>query len=120
MSEKDREQIFLEQVKKSLDEDCDGLDAKTLAQLARVRHQAVDSVAVKTMPSWRWLRVPAAAFLMASLLFFVSTLYFNKSERSPAFTRLEDIELLIAVEPPEFYADLDFYFWLAEEEDNAG
>lgn len=120
MSEQEREQVFLEQVKKSLDEECEALDAKTLAQLARARRQAIGSSGAKAMPLWRWLRFPAAAILTASLLFFVATFYVNKPDSPPAFTRLDDIEILIAADPPEFYADLDFYLWLAEEEDNAG
>ena len=120
MSDKEREQIFLEQTKKTLNDSLDALDSRTLSRLASARKDALHSTGSKIVSPWRWMRVPAAAFLMAALFFLISTFYVSTPNGIPAFNRPEDIEILTAAEPPEFYSNLDFYFWLAEVEENAG
>ena len=57
---------------------------------------------------------------MAAVLVFVSTFYFTKPTQDVFLNSFEDVEILTATDSPDFYADLDFYMWLSEEENNAG
>lgn len=120
MKENDKEQELLKNIKRALDEGSETIDAKTLSRLTQARYHALQS----TRPNWfarhRWFRAPAAAFLLAVVLVFISTFYVTKTTNDVFLDSLEDVEILTASDSPDFYADLDFYMWLSDEENNAG
>ena len=65
---------------------------------------------------WRMARVPAAAF-MVGVMCFALVIFVSRPPSTVQYSLvgLEDVEILIYEESPDFFADLDFYTWLAEE-----
>lgn len=114
----EREQAFIEDVKKTLQEKGEKLDPEILVKLTAMRSGVVESRGYRYAGLWRMARVPAAAFMVGVMAFALIIF----ADRPPAtiqqsFTALEDVEILIDGERPDFFAELDFYNWLAEEND---
>ena len=116
MNTEEKEVIFVARIKENLDEALLGLDPAISDHLRRSRKNALKA-SEKTQV--RWL-LPASGFAAASIgllaLFFLL--------RSPKPSQiasesvqgsLEDLELLTGSETIEFYDDLEFYGWLAEQ-----
>lgn len=112
------EKAFVETVKRALDELERDLDSTTLARLRAVRQRALanykDSRWWRTPTGW----VPAGA--LAAALAGVAIAAFMWLSVPPSGlppTGIEDLELLAAQDSIEFYADLDFYYWLTTHSD---
>ena len=87
------------------------IDTENLTQLADIRQQALGlQLTSKTNPPHRWRRFswPTAGMALASLLVIVLA-----TPLSP-FTSPSSIEYLS--DNVELYDDLEFYYWLAENE----
>lgn len=117
-TQKDREQAFVEDIKKTLQEKGEKLDPDILLRLAAIRSGVVEDRGSRFAGLWRMNRVPAAAFMVGAL--GLALVIF--ASRPPAtiqlsFAGLEDVEILVSEESPEFFAELDFYNWLAEQKD---
>ncbi len=100
---------FERQVRALLDADADALDAATRDRLAAARERALAQAgrAGGSRKGWAW-------GLAASLLLGVA-LGLALRQGEEAAPALEDLALLSASEEPEFYEELDFYAWLAEQ-----
>jgi len=87
------------------------LDTENLTQLADIRQQTLDlHLTSKTNPPHRWRHFswPAAGMALASLLVIVLVTLLSP------FTPPSSIEHLSG--NVELYDDLEFYYWLAENE----
>jgi hypothetical protein len=104
----------LRSVVDALDESVEQLDARTLSNLNRARHQALASAEQPRLfkPSWLPAGSVAALFVavMAGLLLFSTP---DKTNMSP-----DEFELIVANEDFELMQDLDFVVWMIEQ-DNA-
>jgi hypothetical protein len=112
-------------VRRGLDEAAARLDDITLKQLGAARERAL--AAVKAGPraarprriGWLWpLGVAVSASLVAAVgawLWFASP----EAHGPLALAGADDLELLATRDTPDFYADLEFYVWLASQA-NAG
>ena len=113
------EDDFIKQVKSSLDEDTEALDAETLSRLNRSRQAALQQLDKKTswfrMPTW----IPATGGLATVLL--LSTILLFKAEEIAVVTddSVVEMEIIAAQDSLELYEQLDFYMWMAEEESSA-
>lgn len=116
MSNPDREKQFVDNVKKALDLGAENLDAGTQAKLTRARHKALDAGERKGFDIRQWFTVPVAGWATACILVLGLT-FFVKTNGTPP--PLEDIDLLVAEDNLEFYDGLEFYAWLAEENEGS-
>lgn len=109
------------QARRLLDDAAQNLDADTVAQLraARARawqvaEQAPSASAPQPRHRW-WLPVGGLA-VTGIVLAIAGTLWFAAPGGAP-IAGFEDVELLASKEAPEFYAELEFYNWLANRND---
>ncbi|MBI3576047.1 MAG: hypothetical protein HY083_10425 [Gammaproteobacteria bacterium] len=118
----DRKNPLLEsQAKQLLDKSARELDDTTVARLRAARARAWQRAAAtppapvrRPRPRW-WLPVGSVA-LAGVTVAVVGALWFATPAGAP-LTGIEDIELLASKETPEFYAELEFYQWLASRVD---
>lgn len=113
------EQTLLSAAKHTLEASVENLDQETIDRLAAIRLQALASADRNRKLSWlsaSWLK-PAGGFVTAAVLIASVMLWSSNSVDGPApLAVLEDIKLLTDSEELEFYQDLDFYQWLAVNE----
>lgn len=102
-------------IRKSLDESVDALDANTLSKIRQIRSQAVEKAATKHS-SWsgnnQGLLIGGLA--TACVMVLAVTLIFN-SPTSIESLPAEDLELISSSDNFELYEDLEFYEWLEED-----
>jgi hypothetical protein len=118
----DRKDPLLEsRAKQLLDKSARELDDTTVARLRAARAGAWQRAAAtppapvrRPHPRW-WLPVGSVA-LAGVTVAVVGALWFGTPAGVPA-NGFEDIELLASKESPDFYAELEFYQWLASRVD---
>lgn len=118
MKEDKDEQDFLASARQTLDSGCDNLDASIRRRLNRARMTALERKKVKGLRRWLWMAAPLTAGLAIALV--VSVYFQSGREGIGSVGEVVDLEIVTALEPPEFYADLEFYQWLAEGDGHAG
>lgn len=113
--------MLARQAKRLLDEAAQNLDADTLARLRAARARAwqraeqESRTPMKRPRSHWWL--PVGGLAVAGLVLAVAGTLWLVSPGGVPLTGLEDAELLAAKESPEFYAEIEFYHWLAQRND---
>jgi hypothetical protein len=120
MSAFNPEEEFTEKVRKTLDAGVEGLDPGIQSRLNRMRNEALEKAAGKKSSFWFLFRKPVAGLVAASVLLLITTLYLEWPSQTPPVNSIEDIEILSSVDNIDFYENLDFFFWLADEHKNAG
>ena len=108
MTEHDREEELLRQVRRTLDESVERMDAATASRITQARHAAL-----KTGPALKSLWLPTAAAVAASAAVVAVIVARAPDETAPV---LEDIELIAAPDELDLYRDLEFYAWLDTHE----
>jgi negative regulator of sigma E activity len=119
-NDNNHERVFLERVRRTLDDSVDNLDAQTLSRLNQARQDALEQVESK--PSLHkhrfWLTTAGLAVTAAAVLLAI---FLTRVPSVPqSYSAIEDVEILAASENPEFFSELEFYAWLVEEMDDAG
>lgn len=117
------EQLFLSAAKSTLDDSVDKLDVQVQARLAQIRRQALENVASRPSLAKKfshWLLPATGLVTAAAALLLVVTLWTGQplpeSQQSAPMAVLEDINILTDSEEIEFYQNLEFYEWLAVNE----
>ena len=119
MTHRDQDKELVGKVRQALDESIQNLDARILSRLNQARQKAL----VQPMRSWfdrlqsNWL--PLAGGIAAAMVLVFVLFHFTKSPELQTYSGIEDVEILATGDSPEFFSELDFYTWLAEEMDNA-
>ena len=118
------EQLLLSAAKSTLEDSVDALDAVTKERLVALRRQAVAAANTQPssfhrLPSWL-LPVGGLATAAAAVLVVMTLWTIQPDQKSAPVAVLEDINLLTAPEGIEFYQDLEFYEWLAVNEQTVG
>lgn len=114
----DQEKKFIAKVLETLDSSAESLDGRTLSKLTQARHNALQA---RTKDHWRWMGWPTRAILVAAtLLFVLMPLATNKNVIVKETAMIHDLDVITDQEGLEFYRDLDFYYWLATENQHAG
>ncbi len=119
MKNTDDEISFLRKVKISLDQSEEGIDAGTLSRLHRIRQNALKLKKPEKTGRLKWFPAPLPALATAGMVLLAVFIFSTGDTEFPSSNNLEDLEIL-ASSNLEFYEDLDFYAWLAEEQPDAG
>ncbi|MDH4274822.1 MAG: hypothetical protein OEW08_07270 [Gammaproteobacteria bacterium] len=106
---------FTQEVRAALDVQTAGIDAQTLTQLRRARARAMASLQPTGLRAWARGRTWSALAVTATVVLTVSIWPTTPPPRAIPHA-MEDIELLAVDENIEFYEDLEFYTWLADED----
>ena len=118
MKEENTKDPLLENIITALDDSCEHLDDASLSRLRQVRENALLKAAKPTL--WKTFKMPLAALTTTAAALIVAFLYIGTPSDIPHLhSSFNDFEMLMSEESPEFYEDLDFYSWLAEEQDSA-
>lgn len=117
------EKRFIDRISSELDTQVEGLSPSTLGRLRAARREALDA-AHRPAPRRHWL--PAVA---ASLFVVVATgaIWFELI-RTPDLgveslvqtASVDVLQILDEGDDIELYRDLEFYYWLEQEQANAG
>jgi hypothetical protein len=117
-TEKEREQAFVEEVKKTLQEKGEKLDPEIMIKLSSIRSGVVENRSGRSARLWRMARVPATAFMVGAMCLVLGVFYYHPpSTMQSSLSVIEDLAILVDEDSPDFFAELDFYTWLAEAED---
>jgi hypothetical protein len=126
MTSKDRqkprdEQMFLSAAKSILESSVDQIDDDTQIRLSAIRRRAVEaatkSQATLTPAFSRWfLPVGGLATALAAVLVAVTLWTQQPVQESAPVAALEDLNILTGSDEIEFYQELEFYEWLAVNE----
>ena len=116
----DHESVFVDRVRRTLDDSADNLDARTLSQLTQARHRALEESKSKPYAYRRPFWFSLAGLVTATVVVFLAIFLTRDPSGPEYYSAIEDVEILAASENPEFFADMEFYAWLAEEMDDAG
>ena len=114
MTEHDKEQKFLNNVRNTLHKSLDAIDAETTSRIKQARYQALEQGHNKSS----WLMPFSAIAVTASVVTLSVTLWFTPFNEMNEELVLEDISLLTASEELDFYQELEFYNWLDDEQIN--
>ncbi|MBT1075676.1 DUF3619 family protein [Geobacter grbiciae] len=116
MSPEERNERMVAMVKEHLDARADALDDRTAARLRAIRLQAVESAEGKR--GWfrflRWIAVGGLATAAVAVL--AVSLWMTGPRRENTVATADDIEIVAAQEQMQFYEDIEFYRWLAAQE----
>ncbi len=108
MNDLNKEKQFVRAMKSVLDEELEHMDGLTLTQLQAARRKAL-----ATTPPGFSTALWAGGLAAAILLLMVMGVWFLQAPSIPAMN-YEDLEVLAAVDDPDFYNELEFYHWLSE------
>ena len=116
----ERQDDFLRTTATVLDEAELGIDGATRTRLAAARREALAAAERPRRPLWL---LPAGGLAVAATVAALTVGLWQVQPLDDSLAALEDIALLSDEADPAFYADLDFYTWLAEgapllEDDN--
>lgn len=110
------ERDFLDRIKGALDESAARLDLKSQARLLGIRRKAVEAVAP---PGERRFQIPrwltTGAFVTGVVAVTMALVLIPAPQKKSRLDKVEDLEIVSSKEGVDFYADMDFYRWLASE-----
>jgi hypothetical protein len=111
---------WISNVKDALDKSVEDVDEQTLSRLQQARRVAIRAARDKrsASPQYTWL-MPAgvAATLLVATGIALNT-WFTQEPEQNQLAVIEDITILSSPEELELYEELEFYQWLAEEQDD--
>lgn len=120
MIDKSQETKFVNKIKTTLDDSVENLDAGVRSRLNQARQGALEAGRQSRWSGLISFRYAAAATAAVLVLLASTVLYFRHPSGPELYSDIADVEILVTGETPDFYMELDFYTWLAEEVENAG
>ncbi len=118
MTAQNRDEAFLEKVRRTLDTSVDNIDTGIQLRLGRIRKEVLWNEKHKKSRFRQRFLVPVTGVAAVLVALLASILYFDGPSRLQQIDYVEDVEMLASGDSLEFYANLDFYAWLAKEEQN--
>ncbi len=114
---------FIDRINRELDGQVEGLSPAALGRLRAARREALDG-ASRTAAHRHWLPAVAASFFVV----LATTAIWYEVGRGPdeslesllQTATVTDQQLLGEGDDIELYRDLEFYFWLEQEQQHAG
>lgn len=109
------EKDFLEFARQRLNQGTENLDPETRHKLIAMRNRALN---IPERKKWlpEWAPLPTMGLLTAVL--YLILVYAKPTSAPRLDTGLEDLEVLTSVDQLELYENLEFYDWLANENDD--
>jgi len=107
---------FKNQIKQTLDDSVDNLDAATLSRLNQARHKALES---KQRSYFSSLRLPVTALAAITVAVIVGSLWNMQSQSTDALianTSHNDLELLSSNIEINLLEEMDFVTWLVDDD----
>lgn len=114
------EQKFLERSRATFDRSVAELDPAVCARLARARRAALANIAQPASRHLAWGWLPAGAVASIAVGLFVTLLWIKPAPDHPVALIAEnsaDLDILLAEDDLDLYADLEFYTWLDSQPD---
>jgi len=119
-----KETEFILGVRKTLDESLEQLDSTTISRLQAIRKDAIKQYSGIQSPGkqkqtgkWPSWVLPVSGFATIALAVVLSIgLWQQLNSDQNIMASIEDMSLLTDDEDLEFYEELEFYQWLADEE----
>ena len=106
MSEKDDPRKSLGSSHHQLKTDINELDADTREKLLQIQHRALESSLDRKSNFPQWASLPLMGFITA--IIFIAVIYIKPNRAPQTDNSPEDLEILIANDPLEFYENLEF------------
>jgi hypothetical protein len=104
-------------IKERLEAEIQNLDDATLARLRQARAQAVAIAAGKQPTTWQWWPARIGLATTAALLAAITwQLYSSPTQDLPVADMEDELEILIANDEMNFYADMEFLIWLEQQD----
>lgn len=97
-------------IRRSLDESIDALDANTLSKIRQIRAQAIEKANVKKTD---WSGVMSGALATACVMVFTVSILLKTPAIEPV--SVDDLELISSSDSLELFEDLEFYEWLEDD-----
>ncbi len=113
------DKALLDYARESLDQEVAGLDPAVMTRLNRARQQALAGRARtprarrRQNRRWWWPAGGLATAVAAGL----AVILLSPGPELPTAPVLTDLEILASAEGVDFYEELEFYLWLAEQVD---
>ena len=120
MKEKKTETEFIAHIQEKLEESVSAIDTETLNRLTRARKSALSSNKRELFKWGQAFRLSFATLCTAAAVLVFTFWYHPSPTVQPVISGIEDVDILANRDNPEFFADIDFYIWLAEEIDHSG
>ena len=121
MNRDERDRLLEEGVRRELEEAAAGLDHDILGRLRQARQRALTGAGRGRQ--WSFLlqffpRRVSAGGLAAAAVVVIAVSFWAATARTPLQPRQpEDLDIITSQEHLDLYADLEFYRWLAADED---
>jgi|GEM_PF-308953 len=119
MNENNKEELFLKEVRLSLDASVNNLDDEVCSRLAKSRCKALESRGAHMHQGIRWFKLAFAGLALLVLIWLAGVLLFPEKNAIMAGVTIEDLEIATSGENPDFYRDMDFYLWLSTKKGSA-
>ncbi|BDV41873.1 hypothetical protein GURASL_07960 [Geotalea uraniireducens] len=115
MTTRKSDERLIETITAHLDRSTETLDDEIARRLRQTRAGAVEAAGRQRLGgSFRWLTAGGVA--TAAILIVAGVLWMNSGRKVTTVANLDDMEIVTAREQIQFYEDLDFYRWLATQE----
>jgi len=119
MNERKKEELFLTEVRSSLDASVNNLDDEVCSRLVKSRRKALESRGAHQHQGMKWFKLAFAGLALIVLIWLAGVLFFPEKNAIMAGVTIEDLEIATSGENPDFYKDMDFYLWLSTKKDSA-
>jgi hypothetical protein len=113
----EEDKLFLQRARAALDAAAQNLDAPTAGRLRAARRRALAGAGPKSHPRAAWWLPLGSAAAAGLVLVLGAMLWLGTPNGRVPVASMDDMELLTAKDNPEFYAELEFYRWLASQRD---
>nr|NIQ90065.1 DUF3619 family protein [Deltaproteobacteria bacterium] len=96
----DHESVFVDRVRRTLDDSADNLDARTLSQLTQARHRALEEAKSKPYAYRRPFWFSLVGLVTATVVVFLAIFLARDPSGPEYYSAIEDVEILAASENP--------------------
>ncbi len=110
MNKHDKDKLAVN-IKQTLDDSVDSLDAQTLSRIRQVRSRAIEQTEDRSL---NWFGLMSGALATACVMVFAIMILLNSPDTSQ-MTPIDDLDLISSSDNLELYEDLEFYEWLEDE-----
>ena len=121
MREDERDETFIRSIVRELDDETDRLPPAVVRRLREGRLRAIDGWQgvwgrLPIVPRW----ITAGGFATVTVLVVALSIWLGGNNNSKQVKNLDELEIASAQEQLEFYEELDFYRWLADQPGSTG